>query len=88
MTPSKFDIEKLTLDSVFKLWKIEMQASLDNVLGDKNIPTKMSEKDKSDLLKGARSVIVLGDGVLREVLVETKFGLFQKLEGLFMQQNP
>ena len=98
---SKVDLEKLTGQNDFNMWKIKMEALLiTQGLGDAIDPVlklEGSEASSSKTLeqaaeidKKARSTIILslGDSVIREVVKEkTVAGLWAKLENLYMTKS-
>jgi len=75
---SKWDIEKLTGDNDFGLWKVKMEAVLMQqkcekaLKGECALPITMSRAEKTEMVDKVRSVIVLclGDKVLRETTKE------------------
>ena len=66
------------------------QGLQDSLLGEKNPPSSMQEKEKIELLEKAHGAIILslGDTVLREV-AKAKFvaELWLKLESLYMTKS-
>ena len=96
MGTAKFDVEKFTGKNDFGLWRLKMRALLvqqglqDALLGEKNLPSTMQEKQKIELLEKAHSAIILslGDTVLREVAkAESTAEVWLKLESLYMTKS-
>ncbi|RVX00023.1 Retrovirus-related Pol polyprotein from transposon TNT 1-94 [Vitis vinifera] len=96
MGTAKFDVEKFTGKNDFGLWRLKMRALLvqqglqDALLGEKNLPSTMQEKQKIELLEKAHSAIILslGDTVLREVAkAKSAAEVWLKLESLYMTKS-
>uniref|UniRef100_A0A803PJ67 Integrase catalytic domain-containing protein n=1 Tax=Cannabis sativa TaxID=3483 RepID=A0A803PJ67_CANSA len=62
----------------------------DALLGEKNLPAGLTEKEKTELLDKAHSAIILslGDKVLKEISKEeSAVGVWKKLESLYMKKS-
>ena len=96
MTSFKIDMEKFDGKNDFNLWREKMIAHLGNLgldealKGESKMPSSLSEKEKSDILKKARNTIVLSlsDQILRKVVKEKSAAeMWLKLEQLFMTKT-
>ncbi|RVW60777.1 Retrovirus-related Pol polyprotein from transposon TNT 1-94 [Vitis vinifera] len=96
MGTAKFNVEKFTGKNDFGLWRLKMRALLvqqglqDALLGKKNLPSTMQEKQKIELLEETHSAIILslGDTMLREVAkAKSAAELWLKLESLYMTKS-
>ena len=96
MGNAKYDLERFTGKNDFGLWRVKMRAMLVQqgiqaaLLGEDNLPTHLTEKEKVEMLEKAHSALILslGDKVLREVSKETSAsGVWSKLESLYMTKS-
>ena len=96
MASFKFEMEKFDGKNDFNLWRAKMMAHLGNLgldealKGESKMPTSLSEKEKSEILKKARNTIVLSlsDQILRKVVKEKSAAeMWLKLEQLFMTKT-
>jgi len=95
MGSTKFDIENFSKND-FGLWRIKMQVILihqglgDALKGESSLLATMSEKEKKDLTKKAKSTIIfcLRDKALREVTREPIVAIiWLKLESLYRTKS-
>ena len=93
MTPTKIEIEKLTKNTDFSLWKLRVKALLsdygadDALLGDEGLKDIKDEAKKQELKKKAYNTLIhtLSDEALREVVKCTDAkGIWDKLEEVYM----
>jgi hypothetical protein len=96
MGSTKYDIDKLSGENDFGLWRIKMEAILiqqgcaEANKGEERMSASLSQKEKIDIIEKARSAIILclGDKALTEVARErTATAMWIKLESLYMTKS-
>lgn len=96
MGSMKFDIEKFSGETDFRLWRIKMKTMLvqqglaQALKGESDMPSSLSTKQKSDILEKAHNTLIscLGDKALRQVAKEKSVAaVCLKLETLYMTKS-
>lgn len=96
MTIIRSDVEKFNGQNDFGLWRMKMRALLSQqgyllaLKGRDNLPEKLTDEEKDELLEKAHGTIILNlaDSVLREVAAETTpDGLWLQLESMYMTKS-
>ncbi|PON48823.1 hypothetical protein PanWU01x14_235260 [Parasponia andersonii] len=96
MATTKFEMQQFNVKGDFGIWRQQMRAILiqqkvaQALQGEKNLPSTMSEKEKTQILEMAYSTMILylSDNVLRKYNKETSAaGLWLKLENLYMTKS-
>ena len=68
MGNAKYDLERFTGKNDFGLWRVKMRAMLVQqgiqaaLLGEDNLPTHLTEKEKVEMLEKAHSALILSLG--------------------------